>query len=128
MRMPEPTGQILIDGQNIQQLSLPSYRSKISVIPQDPVLFSGPLRFNLDPGSEFQDAQIWDALEAVRLKPLIQKQDKKLHCDISEGGSNFSVGEKQFLSSQKYYNRKSSFFACFLKGNLTTNIFLVGYQ
>lgn len=97
MRMPEPTGQILIDGQNIQQLSLPSYRSKISVIPQDPVLFSGPLRFNLDPGSKFQDAQIWNALEAVQLKSLVQKQDKKLHYEISEGGSNFSVGEKQLL-------------------------------
>ena len=72
--MPELGGQIVIDGQNIQQLSLPSYRSKISIIPQDPVLFSGPLRFNLDPGNEFEDAQIWNALEAVQLKSQPRSQ------------------------------------------------------
>ena len=97
MRMPEPHGQILIDGQNIQQLSLQSYRSKISVIPQDPVLFSGPLRLNLDPETQFEDAQIWNALEAVQLKSLVQERDKQLHYEISEGGTNFSVGEKQLL-------------------------------
>lgn len=98
MRMPEPAGgQILIDDQNIQELTLPSYRSRISVIPQDPVLFSGPLRLNLDPGTEFEDVQIWNALEAVQLKSLIQKQDGKLYYEISEGGANFSVGERQLL-------------------------------
>ena len=97
MRMPEPHGQILIDGQNIQQLSLQSYRSKISVIPQDPVLFSGPLRLNLDPETQFEDAQIWNALEAEKLKSMVQEQDKELHYEISEGGTNFSVGEKQLL-------------------------------
>lgn len=55
MRMPEPGGQIVIDDQNIQQLSLTSYRAKISVIPQDPVLFSDTLRLNLDPGTKFED-------------------------------------------------------------------------
>lgn len=98
MRMPEPHGQILIDGQNTQQLSLQSYRSKISVIPQDPVLFSGPLRLNLDPETQFEDAQIWNALEAVQLKSLVQERDKELHYEISEGGTNFSVGEKQLLT------------------------------
>lgn len=97
MRMPEPYGQILIDSQNTQQLSLQSYRSKISVIPQDPVLFSGPLRLNLDPETQFEDAQIWNALEAVQLKSLVQERDKELHYEISEGGTNFSVGEKQLL-------------------------------
>ena len=95
--MPEPHGQILIDGQNIQQLSLQSYRSKISVIPQDPVLFSGPLRLNLDPETQFEDAQIWNALEAVQLKSLVQERDKQLYYEISEGETNFSVGEKQLL-------------------------------
>jgi len=95
--MPEPGGQILIDDQDIQDLSLPIYRSRISLIPQDPVLFTGPLRLNLDPGKEFEDVQIWNALEAVQLKSLIQKQDGKLFCKISEGGTNFSVGEKQLL-------------------------------
>lgn len=97
MRMAEPGGQILIDDQNIQELALSIYRSRISVIPQDPVLFSGPLRLNLDPGTEFADVQIWNALEAVQLKSLIQKQDGKLYCKISERGTNFSVGEKQLL-------------------------------
>ncbi|XP_078376964.1 ATP-binding cassette sub-family C member 4-like [Oculina patagonica] len=97
MRMPEPGGQILIDDQNIQELTLPIYRTRISVIPQDPVLFSGPLRLNLDPGIEFEDAQIWNALEAVQLKSLIQKQDGQLYYEIAEGGTNFSVGERQLL-------------------------------
>lgn len=97
MRMPEPGGQILIDDQNIQELTLPIYRSRISVIPQDPVLFSGPLRLNLDPGIEFEDAEIWNALEAVQLKSLIQKQDGQLYYEIAEGGTNFSVGERQLL-------------------------------
>jgi len=97
MRMPEPGGQILIDDQDIQDLSLPIYRSRISLIPQDPILFTGSLRLNLDPGKEFEDVQIWNALEAVQLKSLIQKQNGKLYCKISEGGTNFSVGEKQLL-------------------------------
>lgn len=97
MRMPEPGGQILIDDQDIQELSLPIYRSRISLIPQDPVLFTGSLRLNLDPGKEFEDVQIWNALEAVQLKSLIQEQNGKLHCKISEGGTNFSIGEKQLL-------------------------------
>lgn len=97
MRMPEPGGQILIDDQDIQDLSLPIYRSRISLIPQDPVLFTGSLRLNLDPGKEFEDVQIWNALEAVQLKSLIQEQNGKLHCKISEGGTNFSIGEKQLL-------------------------------
>lgn len=95
--MPEPGGQILIDDQDIQELSLPIYRSRISLIPQDPVLFTGSLRLNLDPGKEFEDVQIWNALEAVQLKSLIQEQNGKLHCKISEGGTNFSIGEKQLL-------------------------------
>lgn len=95
--MPEPGGQILIDDQDIQDLSLPIYRSRISLIPQDPVLFTGSLRLNLDPGKEFEDVQIWNALEAVQLKSLIQEQNGKLHCKISEGGTNFSIGEKQLL-------------------------------
>ena len=78
MRMPEPGGQILIDDQDIQDLSLPIYRSRISLIPQGPVLFTGTLRLNLDPGKEFEDVQIWNALEAVQLKSLIQKQNGKL--------------------------------------------------
>ena len=97
MRMPEPEGHILIDEQDIQDLSLAIYRSRICVIPQDPVLFSCSLRLNLDPGTEFEDVQIWNALEAVQLKSLIQNQDGKLNCKISEGGQNLSVGEKQLL-------------------------------
>ena len=69
-RIPEPMGQILVDGHNVKEFSLSRYRSNISVISQDPVLFSGSFRFNLDPANEFEDTEIWNALEDVQLRSL----------------------------------------------------------
>ena len=97
LRMPEPTGRILIDGSDVQQFNLQSYRSRISVISQDPVLFSGTLRSNLDPTTSFGDSDIWSALEAVHMKAPVRKLDKELCAELTEGGSNFSAGERQLL-------------------------------
>ncbi|EDW42593.1 GM23954 [Drosophila sechellia] len=72
-------------------------RSKISIIPQEPVLFSGSMRYNLDPFEEYNDAKLWDALEEVKLKPLISELPNGLQSKISEGGSNFSVGQRQLV-------------------------------
>ena len=72
-RIIEPTaGEISIDGHNIFNLGLHSLRSKLTIIPQDPVLFSGDLRFNLDPTGDNTDADLWRALELSHLKPHIE--------------------------------------------------------
>ena len=97
MRMPEPAGQILIDGIDVQSLNLSSYRSRVSVIAQDPVLFSGPLRENLDPTSRFSDVELWTALQMVHLNKLVESLDGQLYHELTEGGDNFSAGQKQLL-------------------------------
>ena len=97
MRMPEPSGRILIDGLEVQQLNLPSYRSRLSVISQDPVLFSGMLRENLDPTSCSTDIELWNVLEAVHLRSLIENLEGQLCYELTEGGSNFSAGQRQLL-------------------------------
>ncbi|CRK99302.1 CLUMA_CG012571, isoform A [Clunio marinus] len=86
-------GRILIDGIDTSEINLESLRSKISIIPQDPVLFSATIRYNLDPFNVFQDDQIWKALEVVEMKTAING----LQFMVTEGGSNFSVGERQLL-------------------------------
>lgn len=92
-RLSNINGKILIDGIDTGVIALDSLRSKISIIPQDPVLFSASIRYNLDPFSIYEDAALWSALEQVELKSSIQG----LHFMVSEGGSNFSVGQRQLL-------------------------------
>ncbi|XP_037943023.1 probable multidrug resistance-associated protein lethal(2)03659, partial [Teleopsis dalmanni] len=72
-------------------------RSKISIIPQEPVLFSGTMRYNLDPFDEYSDAKLWESLEEVKLKSLIAELPSGLQSKISEGGGNFSVGQRQLV-------------------------------
>lgn len=87
--MVEPcSGSIIIDGVNISQLGLHDLRSNITIIPQDPVLFSGTLRFNLDPFGRHTDEQIWLALELANLKDFAAAQQAKLDHEITEGGEN----------------------------------------
>ncbi|XP_076693670.2 ATP-binding cassette sub-family C member 11 [Callospermophilus lateralis] len=97
-RLVEPTaGRILIDGVDICSISLEDLRSKLSIIPQDPVLFSGTIRFNLDPFDRHTDEQIWDVLEKIFLTKTISKFPQGLHAEVVENGGNFSVGERQLL-------------------------------
>lgn len=96
-RLTEPEGHILIDDVDIKTLGLHELRSKISIIPQDPVLFSGSLRKNLDPFDEQTDDALWRALEDAKLKDAVTSLPNGLNATLSEGGSNFSVGEKQLL-------------------------------
>uniref|UniRef100_A0A1E1XAH8 Putative abc transporter n=1 Tax=Amblyomma aureolatum TaxID=187763 RepID=A0A1E1XAH8_9ACAR len=96
-RMTEPDGAILIDGIDIRFIGLHDLRSKISIIPQDPVLFTGPIRRNLDPFSEHSDDQMWKALEEVRLKSSIEDLPGGLSAQVTEGGGNFSVGQRQLI-------------------------------
>jgi ATP-binding cassette subfamily C (CFTR/MRP) protein 4 len=90
-------GTILIDGVDTKSVPLQIVRAKISIIPQDPVLFIGSLRKNLDPFGEYSDSQIWQALEEVQMKNLIVSLPSGLETAVIEGGNNFSVGQKQLL-------------------------------
>jgi ATP-binding cassette subfamily C (CFTR/MRP) protein 4 len=96
-RMVEPEGSIIIDGIDTKTVGLHDLRSKISIIPQDPVLFTGPVRRNLDPFNEHKDDQLWQALEEVQLKEVVTELPGQLDAPISEGGSNFSVGQRQLI-------------------------------
>ena len=90
-------GSIFIDTRDTQSMGLHDLRSKISIIPQEPVLFSGTMRYNLDPFGEYADEKLWNALEEVKLKELISEMPAGLNSKISEGGSNFSVGQRQLV-------------------------------
>ncbi|XP_011185639.2 probable multidrug resistance-associated protein lethal(2)03659 [Zeugodacus cucurbitae] len=90
-------GSITIDTRDTNDLGLHDLRSKISIIPQEPVLFSGSMRYNLDPFDEYSDNKLWEALEEVKLKGVVSELPSGLQSKISEGGSNFSVGQRQLV-------------------------------
>uniref|UniRef100_A0A182P628 Uncharacterized protein n=1 Tax=Anopheles epiroticus TaxID=199890 RepID=A0A182P628_9DIPT len=98
-RMALVEGDILIDGTNTAHVPLEVLRSHISIIPQDPVLFSGTLRRNLDPFESYPDEALWRALELVELRELANDSSAGLGLQayVAAGGQNFSVGQRQLL-------------------------------
>ncbi|XP_049887227.1 ATP-binding cassette sub-family C member 4-like isoform X2 [Pectinophora gossypiella] len=90
-------GDIIIDGRETSKLGLHELRSQISIIPQEPVLFSGTMRHNLDPFDEYPDQILWRALEEVELKEAVMELPAGLSSRMSEGGGNFSVGQRQLV-------------------------------
>uniref|UniRef100_A0A8C0CQR2 ATP-binding cassette sub-family C member 5 n=1 Tax=Balaenoptera musculus TaxID=9771 RepID=A0A8C0CQR2_BALMU len=90
-------GCIEIDGVRISDIGLADLRSKLAIIPQEPVLFSGTVRSNLDPFNQYTEDQIWDALERTHMKECIAQLPLKLESEVMENGDNFSVGERQLL-------------------------------
>ncbi|KAK6765509.1 hypothetical protein RB195_025428 [Necator americanus] len=82
------SGCIEIDDQNISTLTLEDLRSRLTIVPQDPVLFSGTLRFNLDPFDAYTDEEIWKALRNSHLEPFVTSLADRLQYRISEGGEN----------------------------------------
>jgi ATP-binding cassette subfamily C (CFTR/MRP) protein 4 len=92
-RLTKVEGAIEIDRVNIQFIGLNDLRSHISIIPQEPVLFSNTLRYNLDPFEKCDDATLWRALEDVELKDAVDGLDQR----VNEGGSNFSAGQRQLI-------------------------------
>ncbi|CAG2116967.1 unnamed protein product [Medioppia subpectinata] len=95
--MSPPTGLMVIDGVDTSSISLADLRNKLSIIPQDPVLFAGPVRRNIDPFNGHTDKRLWEVLEEVRLKDAVIDLAGGLDADISEGGGNFSVGQRQLI-------------------------------
>ncbi|KAJ2177272.1 Multidrug resistance-associated protein 6 [Coemansia sp. RSA 551] len=115
--MVEPAaGKIVIDGFDIATIGLHDLRSRISIIPQDPTLFYGSMRDNLDPMDEYTDEEVWAAIRATHIEGLLEKPTKKYVEDpgnnnmgvwiegvglnkwVMYSGNNFSVGERQLIS------------------------------
>lgn len=97
-RLVEPyQGAIVLDGHNLLTLGLDDVRGRIAAIPQDPVLFSGSVRTNLDPYARHNDAELWDALGHVALKEVVAGLPEALSARVAENGENFSVGQRQLL-------------------------------
>ncbi|KAL5288837.1 ABCC4.2 family protein [Megaselia abdita] len=97
LRLAVNEGCINIDGVDISNISLEDLRTKISIIPQDPVLFSGTLRYNLDPFGKYEDNDIWKALQQAELKEFVNSLPLQLNFKIQNGGSNFSMGQRQLV-------------------------------
>ncbi|XP_037582809.2 LOW QUALITY PROTEIN: ATP-binding cassette sub-family C member 2-like [Dermacentor silvarum] len=90
-------GRVLIDGVDIADVPLRKLRRSITVIPQDPSMVRGTLRMNLDPTNSHTDGEIWQALEKAHLTKVVAGDVRGLLLEITDGGSNLSVGQRQLV-------------------------------
>ncbi|CAK9013622.1 unnamed protein product [Durusdinium trenchii] len=99
LRFLEPRrGKLLIGGHDTSKLGLNAVRSMVGLVPQDPTVFEGTIRFNIDPFDEFPDARLWEAVQSVQLMPYIRTLPEGIDTHIERDGSNISFGQKQLLS------------------------------
>jgi ATP-binding cassette subfamily C (CFTR/MRP) protein 1 len=99
-------GDMRLSGRSMLEMDLETARSLVSVIPQDPHLFSGTVRFNLDPFNMYTDDMIWAALRDAHIEEYIRRDPLGLSGIVEEGGKNFSVGQRQLLSLSRAILRK----------------------
>ncbi|RDX84649.1 ABC transporter C family member 4, partial [Mucuna pruriens] len=97
-RLVEPSGgKIIIDSIDISVLGLHDLRSRFGIIPQEPVLFEGTVRSNIDPIGQYTDEEIWKSLERCQLKEVVAAKPEKLDSLVVDNGENWSVGQRQLL-------------------------------
>ncbi|KAG0629628.1 hypothetical protein M758_1G117700 [Ceratodon purpureus] len=97
-RMVEPSGgKIIIDGVDITTIGLHDLRTRLSIIPQDPTLFEGTMRSNLDPLLQHTDMEVWEALDKCQLGDVVRGKDGKLDAVFGENADNWSVGQRQLV-------------------------------
>ena len=98
---------MLIDGVDIGSINLQEARRCMAVITQDPVLFGGTLKRNIDPFSEYSDQDLWTALEEVQLKKLVAELPGQLEFKLKECGTNLSVGDGSQCAWLVHWSRRA---------------------
>ncbi|XP_010059945.2 ABC transporter C family member 10 [Eucalyptus grandis] len=107
-RLVEPAGgKVLVDGVDITKIGLHDLRSRFGIIPQEPTLFNGTVRYNLDPLSQHTDQEIWEVLGKCQLQEAVQEKQEGLDSMVVEDGSNWSMGQRQLFCLGRALLRRS---------------------